>query len=272
MPLAPEGCSGLPANKVPRELHGEVCIIAVLGVSLLVAAALVLAFLEQPVPALHWISAALLCWTFVLWQCHQRLHLNRSGGHTPLYTTLGYGNRITLLRGWFIAGTAGFVAIAQVEIHLKLLYVPAVLYTLAALGDWFDGHLARRLQHTTLLGKELDTALDALGLLVAPLVAVLYGKLHGSYLLVSMAYYLFQWGIYWRHRQGKVVYALPPSRLRRHLAGLQMAVVAAALWPPLPAGVMQWLGIALMMPLLLGFCRDWLHVSGRLDAPREHAS
>jgi CDP-diacylglycerol--glycerol-3-phosphate 3-phosphatidyltransferase len=37
----------------------------------------------------------------------------------------------------------------------------------------------------------------------------------------------------------------------------------------LPAGMTSVVGIALMIPLLLGFCRDWLHVSGRLGAGRE---
>jgi len=253
---------------VASDFQRELVWIATLGVGLLVAAALLLTAVEGPTMALRWWLVAVLCWKFVLWQCQKRLPLNRSTADGPLFSTLGLGNRITLLRGLLIAATAGFLVLPPNEVRPWLLYVPAALYSLAAMGDWLDGYLARRQQQTTLLGRELDTVLDAFGLLIAPLLAILLGKLHVSYLLVSVAYYLFQWGIYWRQRRDRPVCPLPPSRLRRHLAGVQMALVAFALWPPLPGETTRLLGLALMIPLLLGFCRDWLHVSGRLGAGR----
>jgi CDP-diacylglycerol--glycerol-3-phosphate 3-phosphatidyltransferase len=204
----------------------------------------------------------------VIWQCHRRLHRNRSTVDDMPHVTLGHGTHTTLLRGLLIAATAGFLVTIGTGARPLLPFVPAALYTAAALGDGLDGYLARRQQHTTQLGAELDTTLDALGLLVAPLLAVLYGKLHASYLLVSVAYYLFQWGIHWRVTHDRPVYPLPPSRLRRHLAGLQMAVVAAALWPPLPEALTRPLGVVFMLPLLIGFCRDWLHVSGMRGSGR----
>lgn len=205
---------------------------------------------------------ALGSWSFVLWQCYKRLPLNRSSLDGPHYSTLGHGNMITLLRGLCIAGTAGFLATTQFD-SPWLVNIPAALYSAAAIGDWFDGYMARRQQQTTQLGMELDTVLDAFGLVIAPLLAVLIGKLHVSYLLVSIAYYLFQWGLAWRRSHSLTTYALPPSRLRRYLAGSQMALVAIALWPPLPSDVTRLFGVLLMTPLLLGFSRDWLHVSGR---------
>lgn len=244
---------------------------AALGAAVLVATAWSLTVNVGMAMATSWGLIALLCWGFVLWQCRKRLHLNHAKANEPLYPTLGHGNRITLMRGWLIAATAGFLPLPHANLNPWLMFVPAALYTAAALGDALDGYVARRQQQTTRLGAELDTVLDAFGLLVAPLLAVFYGKLHISYLLVSMAYYLFQGGIYWRARHSRAVFPLPPSRLRRPLAGLQMALVAAALWPPLPAEWTRALGLILMMPLLLGFCRDWLHVSGRLGAhPERH--
>lgn len=263
MPVSPE---------VPRELRREVLRIAVLGASLLSATAIAFSVLQGPAVALLWLLAGLACWSFVLWQCHKRLHLNYSTVNDRYYATLGHGNRVTLLRGLLIAAAGGFLTSVHVEVRPWLLYIPAALYSMAALGDAVDGYMARRQQQTTRLGTELDTALDAFGLLIAPMLAVLYGKLHVSYLLVSIAYYLFQWGIHWRQCHGRPVYHLPPSQLRRYLAGFQMVLVALVLWPPLPAGMTRVLGITLMIPLLLGFCRDWLHVSGRLSADRERAS
>ncbi|MDX1267075.1 MAG: CDP-alcohol phosphatidyltransferase family protein, partial [Oceanisphaera sp.] len=168
--------------------------------------------------------------------------------------------------------TAGFLTILPLQASTGLLYLPAVLYTVAAALDGLDGFVARRQQQTTRLGTELDTALDAFGLLIAPLFAVFTGKLPVVYLLVSVAYYLFQWGIRWRRQRRRPVYALPPSQIRRYLAGAQMVLVALALWPPLPGALTQWVGLVLMIPLLIGFCRDWLHVSGRLGVRREPAA
>lgn len=258
--------------RVPLSLHREWVRIALLGTAVLLAGAQVLWVIEDPVTAAGWLVGGLAGWAFVLWQCHSRLHLNVSTLDNRLLTRLGTANRMTLLRGWLISATAGFLSIIPLEFHPRLLFVPAVLYTLAAALDWFDGYVARRQQQTTRLGAELDTALDAFGLLIAPLFAVFTGKLPVVYLLVSVAYYLFRWGIRWRQQRGRPVYALPPSQLRRYLAGAQMVLVAVALWPPVPGLISQWVGTALMIPLLAGFCRDWLHVSGRIGARQEPAA
>lgn len=246
--------------------------VAWLGAAMLTASAVALSALEGQALALAWWLASALCWAYVLWQCFRRLPLNHSTVDGRPFAHLGHGNRITLLRGWCIAATAGFLAFAWADVHPYLLYLPAALYSLAAVGDALDGYMARRQQQTTRLGAELDTVLDAFGLVIAPLLAVLYGKLHLSYLLVSLAYYLFQAGIHWRQRRGLAVYPLPPSKLRRYLAGVQMALVAFALWPMLPPELTRLLGAVLMVPLLLGFCRDWLYVSGRLTTTPEPTS
>src|SRR5690606_21176327 len=116
------------------------------------------------------------------------------------------------------------------------------------------------------LGTELDTAYDALGLLIAPLLAVSYGKIHWSFLLVSAAYYIFQWGLYWRRTHNLPVYELLPSMLRRTLAGFQMGFVAVILLPCFQAPATHWIGVAFMIPMLLGFMVDWLVVSGRIQS------
>ena len=225
-------------------------------------AALLLVFVSTPF-SLRWLPVALVCWAIVVWQCARRLDRNCSADGEVRYATFGLGTQVTLLRGLCIAATAGFLPTVRITVTPLLYYVPAALYTVAAFGDALDGYLARRQQHTTLLGQEMDTALDALGLVVAPLLAVLYGKLYTSYLLVSVAYYIFMGGLHWRRRHGLPVYPLPPSRTRRLLAGFQMGLVATVLWPPLIAEVTRVVGFLYMLPLLTGFVRDWLYVSGR---------
>ena len=256
------------STKLPclTALQRELQRLAVLGFGLLLTLALFLGVIENSLFASRWLLLALPSWGFVIWQCRRRLHLNYGQLDNQWYSTLGPGNRITLLRGLLIAATAGFLVTTGLEMTHLLLYVPAVLYTAAALGDALDGYLARKHKQSTELGKELDTTLDALGLVIAPLLAVLYGKLYASYLLVSVAYYLFQWGLWWRRRHDKPVHPLPPSRIRRLLAGYQMGLVATVLWPPLPAGLTRPVGILFMLPMLAGFIRDWMAVSGRLPS------
>jgi CDP-diacylglycerol--glycerol-3-phosphate 3-phosphatidyltransferase len=277
MANSPEPACRLLLDDVAVTLKGEVRGIALVGVGALAATSIALVVTLGPDGAIGWLLIALACWGFVLWQCYRRLHLNRSVDTGTYYPRLGHANRVTLFRGWLIAATAGFLIAAYRGVGFGdmppgLFYVPAAFYTLAAAGDWLDGYMARRQQQITQLGMELDTVLDAFGLLIAPLLAVLAGKLHISYLLVSVAYYLFQWGISWRQRHGRHVFPLSPSRLRRYLAGIQMALVSIALWPFVPAGLSTGFGIALMIPLLVGFCRDWLHVSGRLSVSRQHSA
>jgi CDP-diacylglycerol--glycerol-3-phosphate 3-phosphatidyltransferase len=270
---SPEQDLKVMSDDVHALLAIELRRIALLGGGLLALWTVAVAEPLGVASAVSWFLLALGSWGFVLWQCYRRLSLNRSAQASgTCYPALGHGNRITLFRGLLIAATAGYLVVSIGDVSSQLLYAPAAFYTLAAAGDWLDGYMARRQQQTTQLGMELDTVLDAFGLLMAPALAVLAGKLHASYLLVSVAYYLFQWGIDWRERQGRPVFALPPSRIRRYLAGLQMALVAIALWPFVPASLSTMVGIALMIPLLVGFCRDWLHVSGQRGEGRERVA
>lgn len=219
----------------------------------------------------YWIPQAILQWIFVtgillgsvIYQTLKRVDLNRANSSSPLYSTLGWANRLTILRGGLIAATGGFLFLDWPP--GMLAWLPGCLYTLAAILDRIDGFIARKTGQTSLLGIELDTLFDALGLAVAPLLAVWYGQIHWSYLLFSIAYYLFQWGIYWRKRNGLPVYTLPPNVLRRAWAGFQMGFIAVILLPVFSPPLTRIASIAFVMPVLTGFLIDWLVVSGRID-------
>jgi len=213
-------------------------------------------------PAGWFLLQASLLWAWAWQQAWRRRNLNYSDDPASPFPALGWANRLTLLRGALIAATGGFLF--QPAAAGWLAWLPALFYGLAAVLDRLDGYVARRTGQTSQLGSELDTVYDALGLVVAPLLAVAYGKVHWSYLLVSGAYYLFQAGLFWRHRQVLPVAPLVPNLLRRTLAGCQMGFVALALWPPLQAELTRVAGFAFMLPLLAGFLFDWLSVSGRI--------
>lgn len=210
----------------------------------------------------HWLLLAGGLWGFVWWELWRRLDTNRANIDAAPYQSLGLANWLTLLRGGLIALTGGFLL--QPQATGLIAWLPGLFYSLAAILDRLDGYVARRCKRTSILGGELDTAYDALGLLIAPLLAVGYGKIHWSFLLVSAAYYIFGWGLYWRRTHNLPVYPLMPSMLRRTLAGFQMGLVALVLLPCFHAPFTLVVAMAFTLPILLGFMVDWLVVSGKI--------
>ena len=242
----------------------ELQTIVALGGGVLLIGFCLLGFAESWIAAGQWLLQAGLLWGYVYLCVLRRLELNRANAESPLYSDLGWGNRLTILRGGLIALTGGFVFMDQATAGNA--WVPAILYTLAAVLDRLDGFVARRSRQVSLLGNELDITFDALGLVIAPLLAIGLGKLHWSYLLLSVAYYLYQWGLQRRRSLGLPVYPLPPNPLRRTLAGFQMGFISVALWPLLNPALSTIAGVAFMLPVLFGFVTDWWVVSGRLSS------
>lgn len=249
---------------VSSQLERELLRIGFLGLTaLLVAAALVASVLKLGSPG-QWVLQSMLLWVFICVQARQRLPLNRSETGSPLFNTLGWANRLTLLRGFLIAVTGGFLFQPWPQGPV-LAWLPGMVYFAAAMLDRVDGYVARRTGQSSLLGNELDVVSDALGLAVASLLAVGYGQVHWSFLFMGIAYYLFQGGISWRKHKGLPVYPLPPAMHRRAWAGFQMGYLVVALWPLFYPPITVVAGFAFMLPALIGFVIDWMIVSGRID-------
>ncbi len=238
-------------------------ILTLLGSLLIVLGCYSLAVWWQPGYAIRWglVAALILIYeTILLWRL---LKHNHRPGEKALLPSLGIGNVITVARGWLLALLAGFLCAPRPSGWLE--WAPSALYLMAAIADYLDGYLARITQHSTLLGEELDLQYDALGILIAPLLGVLYGQLPIWYLTVGLARYLFMAGTWLLKRRGRPVYNLTPSSARRAMAGFQMGFTAVALWPIFaPPGT--WIVATLfMLPFIVGFLRDWLVVSGAID-------
>lgn len=196
----------------------------------------------------------------VLWSA---LGDNRRAGERELLATLGPGTIVSLGRGLATGLLAGFLAAPWPAGGLG--WMPMALYTVVALSDLLDGYLARRHGQATVLGARLDQEIDALSMLVAVLVAISYDQLPPGFLLVGLARYLFVFGEWRRKLHGQPVQPLPPSRSRRLFAGFMMGFLSASLWPVVPPAAAALAGAVFAVPFLLGFLRDWLVVSGRLD-------
>ena len=232
--------------------------------AVLLASTCTLTAWHSPRIAAAFLALSLCSWLVVartLWRARPLLD--------PRAKRLGPATHLTLLRGLLVSLVVGFAPVPPVG---AVRWFPALLYTGAAVCDRFDGIIARRLGQTTALGAQLDGAMDALGLLAAPLVAVSCGRLPPWYLLLGAAYYLFHAAIWLRRRLGLPVHLdrVKPRRLTRIFAGLQMTLVSVALAPLSNPKVTTVAATILMMPTLLFFARDWLIVIGRhIPSPRE---
>ncbi len=196
------------------------------------------------------------------------LPLNRRRRDGQLLSGLGYGNALTLARGGATGLLAGFLFLPLPAGPWR--WAPAALYTVAILLDFLDGYVARRTNHTTILGEILDMEFDTLSFAVAVLLAIGYGHLPLFYLPLGFARPLFLLGLRWRRRQNLPVYDLPPSDLRRLIAGYQMGFLSVALWPAPGAPVTVVAAWVFALPLAFSFARDWLVVSGQLEVNSPH--
>jgi CDP-diacylglycerol--glycerol-3-phosphate 3-phosphatidyltransferase len=236
------------------------------GVTIASTGTLLMLFLRTGA-GLSWAAVALAIWLYQGAFVGRRLALNRRLGETAPLGKFGPGTNATLLRGWLLACLAGFLFAPRPS--GLLAWAPAVIYILADVADFLDGYLARISGRATLLGAALDMEFDALGLLITVAIAVRYMALPVWYLPVGLARYAFMLGLWARRRAGKPIHPLPSSDSRRALAGLQMGALGIILVPALHPPVTTLGGVLLALPLLIGFTRDWLVVSGVVDVDSE---
>jgi CDP-diacylglycerol--glycerol-3-phosphate 3-phosphatidyltransferase len=210
-------------------------------------------------------AAAVMIWIHYRMWIHLPLNYGLKG--SDMYSSLGFANQITLARGWGISLIAGFIplqAAAGAKVFYQIAWLASVVYLMAAVADFADGFWARRTGTETEFGRQMDTELDALGLLVASVLAVRLGHLPNFYLIVSLSYYIFRFGVRHRQRCQKAVHSLTDSTFRRQIAGIQMGFVGAGLLPVFNPLALRVAAVCFMLPFLAGFLWDWKEVKGGL--------
>ena len=190
---------------------------AAVGLSLLILLSGLL-LLSRGRPRLNiaqWILQSAVVMIYVLGLLRYGLGWNYHPEQKVVRSTLGYGTWLSIIRGALIANLAGYLFQPWPESKLcpcSLSWTPGLLYISASILDFADGRVARACKHETRLGAFLDINLDALGLLIASLVAVWYAQLPAVYLSVGFAYYVFQAGM--RLRKNLLMSVLEPAPWR----------------------------------------------------------
>jgi phosphatidylglycerophosphate synthase len=157
--------------------------------------------------------------------------------------------------------------VCDADMLTELGHIFAWVYGFVVCGDALDGIGARHSQTVSEMGARFDNHVDGLGMFVASVAAVLLGSLPGYYLLLSLAYFGFHLGLWWRQRRGMTVFRdrIMLSLHNRYFAGVHMCLLAFALSPSLQGWTLAVVATIGECLLLGCFLRDWLHVRGAVN-------
>jgi phosphatidylglycerophosphate synthase len=178
--------------------------------------------------------------------------------------TVSLADRVTLLRA-VLAGSCAAVTLMAFAgaAPERTWYLFALVVPTLAL-DAVDGAVARRTRSATSAGAQLDMQVDA-GVLVVLSVAVA-PILGGWVLLIGAMRYVYvaaSWA--WPILRSP----LPRSRFRRAVAGIQGAVLAAALAPVVPVGVARVAALVALALLVVSFGSQTAAILRRTTTSRE---
>ena len=213
----------------------------------------------------QWFLQALIIVGYIHFVIRKHLSFNIDSQSGRTFGKLGAGTWLTILRGVLLASLAGFLFLPWPgfgNLQNYLSWLPGVLYLVAVLADYLDGYVARRTNHQSVLGRILDIRFDALGMLIAPLLAILYGQIPFYYFSVSIGYYFIQFVRRMRERRGRPLYPIHPRPSAKWFAGAQMVFVGVALLPLFSPPATSVSAIVFMLPELYEFLRDYLIMTG----------
>lgn len=241
------------SSRVTARVRWELFLALVIGIGL---CAWVFVPLEQTV---SWIAACAYLVYLAVWSV---AHIDSHKGPGGMHSKLGAGFWVTWFRAVGIAYLVG--AVCGLPVFELSSVACFVVYAFVGLGDAIDGTAAKWSGTVSPFGARLDNQVDAFGMFAASLIAVIIEALPAYYLALSLAYFLFHFGMWLRERRGLSLYRdrMMQSLHNRYFAGVHMCLLAVALYP----GVNTWaltivasLGAVL---LLCCFLRDWLYVCG----------
>ena len=205
-------------------------------------------------------AAVLAAITALLWF---NLDANHPVGQPEaLFTGLGPGNTVSVLRGLLLALLAGLIPPFANGTWSQAQAAATCLVVVFMLLDLADGWLARRTNRVSLLGERLDIEMDSAGLFVVALLGALWHLLPPWYLGVALLRPLFVAGQALRVRNGLTNHPWPASDSRRRAAAWQSILMVGAVWPGTDRQLIElgaWIAALLVAA---SFGRDWLWMTG----------
>jgi CDP-diacylglycerol--glycerol-3-phosphate 3-phosphatidyltransferase len=231
-----------------------------MGFLVVIAGPVLLPYCCPSISPLQWSIQTAIITAYILYLLQRNLRLNTRQNDRRPQSSLGAANWITLSRGGLIAFLGGFLLQPWPGRSYDFgwaMWVPGIIYIIASVGDVFDGFVARITVNKTLLGELLDTQIDALGILVASLLAITYERLPDYYISAGLAYYLVRIAVWLRRKTGRPCSEVKRRRGAKLLAGVQMAFLGVVLLPLLSASVTKIAAVFFLIPFLAGFLVDW---------------
>ena len=131
-----------------------------------------------------------------------------------------------------------------------------VLFVIAALTDWLDGYLARRLNQGSAFGRMLDPIADKLLVLAALMLLVATGAIAGWSIGAALIILLREIAVSgFREHLGPLGIVMPVSKLAKWKTTLQLIALMLLIAPVpalrIPGLVVLWM--AAVMTLITGF-------------------
>ena len=161
-----------------------------------------------------------------------------------------------------IPNTITFSRLLGIPFLLYGLYIPTpqaqwiclTIFLIAALTDWLDGYLARKLNQITDLGKFLDPLVDKLLVLAPLLVLVEIGKIPGWGVFIILARELAIAG--WRVNQTTISGANIWGKLKT----VSQIIAIALLIAPLPAAWQLYILVSFWISVILTIVSGVIYV------------
>lgn len=168
----------------------------------------------------------------------------------------GPANVLTLFRAAGVSVLAGLTVTPQAVLGGAGWFAAGGAGLLLAL-DAIDGWLARRTGLASEFGARFDMEVDTLLLLVLSALAFGTGRAGAWVFAIGLLRHGF---VLLGHARPRFRRALPPSRRRRIVCGLVVAVLAAMLAPPVQPPGSAWMAAGALAMLIWSFALDlaWL--------------
>lgn len=145
-------------------------------------------------------------------------------------------------------------------------WLALILFLAAAVTDWFDGYLARRLNQTSALGRMLDPIADKLLVATALFVLVATGDIGGWSIAAALAILLREIAVSgFREHLGPMGVIVPVTDLAKWKTTIQLVALTLLIAPRIP--VVHPLGIFLLwIAAILTLITGWSYWQATLKA------